>query len=321
MNNKKYKFKPRKEHLRMFSNKEEICNGYSNCCYIKRIMTALSYYNDLSVNTPDGFIEFCDKYYDKQYLEDYIHFICVHKNDINSIKKLHSDSCLNVNGCVCTGRHFRDKSSRHDDAKNESDALCIDIFDSIHFYIHHMEECGLRISINKDYIRNENDIKDNMHDIKHIRDERVALIQQEIENRAKKCGLYKRLNDTKNSKFNIMHNNYNINMTNICDAGQNDKQDGKNEVKPNNTNENSSKKGSKSVWKKIQSTVSQYFGKKNTKTKEKYVKEQTFMDYMLDDIGSVNKLREYLLVEEYDTDCIENDIDIYDDTGDCNLLR
>eukprot|EP01084_Bolivina_argentea_P259938 438824_1 len=70
--------------IAMYENmNQEKCNGYIDCSFIKRIMTTLSYYNQVSSNEPQKFIDFCDKYYSKQYLEDYIHFICVHKNDIN----------------------------------------------------------------------------------------------------------------------------------------------------------------------------------------------------------------------------------------------
>ncbi len=56
-------------------------NDYSNCSS----MTTLSYYNETASKEPKTFIDFCDKYYAKQYLQDYIHVITVHKNDINAM--------------------------------------------------------------------------------------------------------------------------------------------------------------------------------------------------------------------------------------------
>eukprot|EP01084_Bolivina_argentea_P040762 75251_1 len=70
-------------HINVFQNNDDKCNGYKDCTFVKRIMTALSYYNKVSSQKPQQFITFCDKYYSKNYLQDYIHFICVHKNDIN----------------------------------------------------------------------------------------------------------------------------------------------------------------------------------------------------------------------------------------------
>eukprot|EP01084_Bolivina_argentea_P195650 335581_1 len=67
----------------IFQNNDTKCNGYNDCSYINRIMTALSYYQQLSSTQPQKFIDFCDTYYSKQYLPDYIHSMCIHKNDIN----------------------------------------------------------------------------------------------------------------------------------------------------------------------------------------------------------------------------------------------
>eukprot|EP01084_Bolivina_argentea_P093518 168183_1 len=57
-------------------------------------------------------------------------------------------------------------------------------------------------------------------------------------------------------------------------------------------------------------------------------KDTTFTDDILDHIGSVgiekkavNGLKEYLVREEYDTDGIKNDIDIYGDEKQSNLLE
>eukprot|EP01084_Bolivina_argentea_P062312 113934_1 len=67
----------------IFQNNDNKCNGINDCSSVKRIMTALSYYNETSSQRPNDFITICDEYYSKNYLQDYIHFICVHKNDIN----------------------------------------------------------------------------------------------------------------------------------------------------------------------------------------------------------------------------------------------
>eukprot|EP01084_Bolivina_argentea_P228687 386184_1 len=122
------------------------CNGYNDCSCIKRIMTALAYYHKASSNDTQKFIDFCDKYYSKQYLQDYIHLRIMHKNDINKVE-MESNICTMVGSCLSTRRHYRDRSVKDD---NNIDAfhLYIDIFDSLHFHIYHMEECGLRISIN-----------------------------------------------------------------------------------------------------------------------------------------------------------------------------
>eukprot|EP01084_Bolivina_argentea_P276813 472405_1 len=64
-----------------------------------------------------------------------------------------------------------------------------------------------------------------------------------------------------------------------------------------------------------------------TKVNDKQ-REKTFTDDVLDNMclagietNTVLALKEYLLLQEYDTDSIENDIDIYDDEKTCNLLE
>eukprot|EP01084_Bolivina_argentea_P045455 83676_1 len=88
----------------------------------------------------------------------------------------------------------------------------------------------------------------------------------------------------------------------------------------------SKKKETKSMWKNIQTTVGKYFNKNGQVTDEE--KEKTFTDDILDHIGSFGNsedivlgLKEYLVDEEYDTDSIKNDIDIFDDEQQCNLLE
>ncbi len=61
---------------------EEKCNGYNDCSSVKRIMTALTYYNNkISSQKPQDFIDFCDKYKNVDY-QKYLHinvvFHCCH---------------------------------------------------------------------------------------------------------------------------------------------------------------------------------------------------------------------------------------------------
>ncbi len=86
--------------------KQQKCNDYT-CSYLNRIKASLSYYNQISLNEPQKFIDFCDKYYSKQYLEDYIHVITVHKNDINKVE-MENTKCSSVADCLSTTRHYRD---------------------------------------------------------------------------------------------------------------------------------------------------------------------------------------------------------------------
>eukprot|EP01084_Bolivina_argentea_P307362 531255_1 len=87
----------------IFKTNEEKCNGFKECSFVKRIMTALLYYNKISSEKTQTFINFCDKYYSKHYLQDYIHAIDIHKNDINKDEKK-TETCPMVSGCLSTTR-------------------------------------------------------------------------------------------------------------------------------------------------------------------------------------------------------------------------
>ncbi len=185
------------------------CNGYNDCSCIKRIMTALSYYHKVSSSQePQKFIEFCDKNYSKQYLDDYIHVRTVHQNDINK-HEMENTTCTMVSSCVSTTRHYRDRSGKDNNNDDEAAHFCIDVFDSLHFFIYHMEECGLRVLVNDDILKGI----ENNNDYTNCKDKVIQFIQKEIEKRQEKCGVFKRLDNTKNSKFNIVQvtkDNYDV---------------------------------------------------------------------------------------------------------------
>eukprot|EP01084_Bolivina_argentea_P183908 317295_1 len=133
-------------NLNILKTNDKECNSYNNCSYLKRLMTALSHYHTLSPENTDQCVDFINTHYPKQYLQDYIHFICVHKNDIDKINNMIKTICTNSNTCFSTQRHFRDRMQNENYLN-----VCIDILDTIHFYIYHMEECGLRISVHDSF--------------------------------------------------------------------------------------------------------------------------------------------------------------------------
>eukprot|EP01084_Bolivina_argentea_P291449 500914_1 len=275
------------------------CDGSDTCQAIQRLIPALSYYHQVS-DRPSKFIDYCNKHYSKQYLEDYIHFISLHKNNRHEIQQnTKHRQCSNVNSCTSTLRHYRDRERIRIENKNDQVShMCIDIFDNLHFYIYHMEETGLRLSMNK-----IDDHKDDFHnDDSKLKDEKIAAIQKEIEIKQKKCGEFKRLDGTKNSKFNILKFNY--------DTGDIIKQH------------------KQSIWKKAQNAMNKHLKNENNKNADEDQTEETFIDELIHHINSlgvdekiVNGLKEYLYLEEYDTESIQNDIDIYIKEKHCNLLE
>eukprot|EP01084_Bolivina_argentea_P025230 46927_1 len=117
----------RKIDKSIFRNKNNnTCNGYNDCDSVKRLMTALSIYQKVSAK-PQKFIRFCDSYYSQQYLQDYVHCISVHKNDINK-DDMNTKTCT-LTKCASTSRHYRDRADKGESNDNSATShLYFDIF-------------------------------------------------------------------------------------------------------------------------------------------------------------------------------------------------
>ena len=197
---------------------QQKCDGKESikeCLYLVRIGYALKYYqllcknNNNDPNSKQIFIEFCTNSY-PQCLQDYIHFISKHSDNdsLDKIRKyLHKNHklniCLNVNECQSTKRHYT-KRNRMDKEQNDEYNFYINLFDTIHFYIYHLESFGLRVPF-KSKEEEKEEINDNDNYLE-CTDLRIGAIQKIIENKRKEIRYLnmERLDNTNNSKFNIM---------------------------------------------------------------------------------------------------------------------
>eukprot|EP00483_Globobulimina_turgida_P010624 UN10645 len=139
-------------------NEDEIVK---NCDHLLRIAYCLRYYQLLcqkesDLNAQQILIEFCSDSY-LMCLSDYIHLMTKHSetetlNKISyDLQKCHNmEICANMNDCKWTKRHYRNR----EDEKNNNNHFYLNIFDTIHFYIFHLESLGLRVIINENL--NEN---------------------------------------------------------------------------------------------------------------------------------------------------------------------
>eukprot|EP01083_Nonionella_stella_P275594 936072_1 len=132
------------------------CNGkdIENCISFKRMSTGLKYYSLLDIihnkNDEKIFTHFIAAVYDNEMvINDYIHIICEHNHQIPQMKQFLIqnkifDEC-DVSKCTFTSRHHGDQVTDGDE--NTLDPL-LDLakqrFDSLHFYLFHLFECGLR---------------------------------------------------------------------------------------------------------------------------------------------------------------------------------
>eukprot|EP01083_Nonionella_stella_P112894 332571_1 len=122
------------------------------CIVLKRLVTALAYYSRLDVqNSEDGqqiFIAFIKDVY-PHILEDYAHLVKNHTNleSINNAlraKEIFGE--CEVTQCACTARH-QSRENTNTISKQSMDATVqfySQRMDSLHFYLLHLFECGLR---------------------------------------------------------------------------------------------------------------------------------------------------------------------------------
>ena len=130
-----------------------------HCIVIKRVLTALSYYNRLDTNNNANdrliFNNFMDAIYKYQVYDDKFHFTKFHQNDIESIIELaiSSHSCKPCDLCTCSysDRHFRVCQQQSNDISYTDSAedmkylhVYTEIMDSLHFNVFHLIDGGLR---------------------------------------------------------------------------------------------------------------------------------------------------------------------------------
>eukprot|EP01084_Bolivina_argentea_P145990 255758_1 len=229
--------------LEIFREYKHECNGHNKCSYLSRMICALRYYQ---LQTGTTFIEFCVDVYGQQCLDDYIHFICNHINNINQLNN-NNCKCTNITRCKFRTNHLR---KRNEAAKNSNEKynFYIDIFDSIHFCLFHLKDTGFRMQIND--TEDQNDLK-----------------------RQNDLFGFHRLQKPIRSKFIIQQ--------------------------------------SLSYGSATKAFKNTFAGKMI-----RHIQKDIYYDVS-------NNLTQFLLLEEYDTDSIMNDLlDIFDEDGsECNILR
>eukprot|EP01084_Bolivina_argentea_P282869 484321_1 len=130
-----------------------ICVSIEDCNALNHLMSGLKYYESIKNTKQESFDEYCDETY-PNILNDYIHFILCHSNQIEEINKsiLHnndSDHC-NITECGVFNRHYNDSGRRMTDksdslSNDEIFTFYSDLFDRFHYFIHHLFDVGIRI--------------------------------------------------------------------------------------------------------------------------------------------------------------------------------
>eukprot|EP01084_Bolivina_argentea_P174511 302294_1 len=336
------------------------CDGksISNCLVIHRIINALKCYHDVETN---DFISFIINEY-ALCLDDYIHLIYKHSNTLdeisNSLATEHGFVKCDLNKCKWTQRHYNNRrrsnfpsnfQESNDFSDDEQYNFYIKLFDTIHFYLFHLEDLGLRLNLNHKEIEITECFDDKEDQYLHFIDKTMGFMQNEIERKRQKYAIhFNRLNN--NSKFIIQqigssitqnessykhhdideqiqgHENCFIDLmlifieNKIYQFIKSPKSKAK-IIQPKKQNITVHKEN-ESIFGFIRNLF-RYNKNENLNNVSKNNSEKTEQATNIN-VGSnemLNKLKVFLVDEEYDTDGIKNDIDIYDDGGKGNLLE
>eukprot|EP01083_Nonionella_stella_P011501 32643_1 len=203
---------------RLFKNSSKQCsegmvaNVVNNCDELLRLCQALKYYTSLmrryskgDTFVKDTWVAFCINDY-KCCIDDYIHVIRTHSEQLLQIgKELQTqfdfDAC-DVRTCALTLRHrCRGRSRRSRRNKGpvmEQDdpqfTLYSEIFETVHYYLFHLFDCGVRVDYNELYENYEND---------EALQEKLIQKQKELFEKRKELGLISEVNEENSNKFNI----------------------------------------------------------------------------------------------------------------------
>eukprot|EP01084_Bolivina_argentea_P260150 439225_1 len=145
------------------------CKSIKSCECIERMTNALKYCLSLHILENDyddrQFIKFCHEIY-VLLLDDYIHIITLHNNDLIDIFHLlieeYKFNTCDIQNCKILSRHYSndiDYKYSYDNDDDHYDDLIFytNIIDSMHCYLIHMYDTGMRINFCDDIKSNQDD--------------------------------------------------------------------------------------------------------------------------------------------------------------------
>eukprot|EP01084_Bolivina_argentea_P268284 455632_1 len=145
-------------HFNLLHDNKQQCNKQKpfteNCLSLKRLIYGLKYCNTLNIekgkDDQNHLIDFCKSVY-SGILNDYIHLMTEHSDsdnlhDINQSLQNYG-ICCNMFDCQLSLRHRRRNASRIRANKllNMKYHFYVDLFDTLHYYLIHLYQSGLRI--------------------------------------------------------------------------------------------------------------------------------------------------------------------------------
>ena len=175
----------------------------TECAAMRRITATLDYYNSLMMNGNDHhlpfprnqFIEFIDEHYgERMLLEDYLHCIRDHR-DPESTTKMTANlkfKCFDdFKKCTVTPRHYRDRSQDEKDPVH----FYVDIMDSLHFNLLHLEDVGLRVNIPLELLIYKND--------SNSVDDALSMMAKSVQQKRRQFPFSRLNSGVKSAKFSL----------------------------------------------------------------------------------------------------------------------
>ena len=180
------------------------------CGAVDRVVQCLKYWSVITKILDDpmaakqALTAFCDEHYGQDaVLRDHIHFLDKH-SDPNSVREIAGRfqmDCDGVGQCRGTLRHFRGRGGLKQDVEAEKATnFYVETVDSLHFYLFHLEEMGLRVPI--ELIESALKRVDEEKDEESLVDEGAKVMVKQIAAK-KKAVRVDRFDGNNNVKFNV----------------------------------------------------------------------------------------------------------------------
>ena len=131
---------------------------YDACIPIQRLLISLEYFtNDDETNRHELFNEFMDNIYKHRVYDDFYHLTKYHKHELEHITQFVTESNkfteCDLSFCNFANRHFGVDNAGSDDSNitnMQYNDIYFETMDSLHYYVFHLVETGMRQRIQSD---------------------------------------------------------------------------------------------------------------------------------------------------------------------------
>ena len=160
-------------HLLIFLNHDtkpsKSCREFKSCIAFNRLLLALKYNTllkpQINQNNQQIFVIFMKEVYKHQIIDDLCHFKHCHGDQLIEMEEylvqFHGYQPCDLNLCEFANRHYRVNSNHHNNHNDPYFIFYQDIIDSFHYYLYHLFHAGFRIKSVEIQQQNEQDEKTN----------------------------------------------------------------------------------------------------------------------------------------------------------------